>query len=364
MTPVPGTDLLWVGSYGPGGTEPGLRAWRIGDLLRGAPPEVSPAVPPVAALGLADATWGAFDVTGSRLHVVCEQQSGQVATVDVAALLGGAGAAAVLARQPTGGAEPCHAALSPDGGRLGVANYADGVVSVFTVDGAGCPVGPPATAALAGAGPDPDRQQGPHAHQVRWVDRDRMLVCDLGGDALHELECNPDGTLTRRRVAGAAPGAGPRHAAPAGSGALVVTEELSGTVAWWDRQPDGALRLRDRVACVADGTPGVRQPSGVLVARAGDGTPVVHVATRGADVLTTFAVDAAASRPLSVRGQTPAGGRSPRDLRLYDGVLWVADQESDELVALAVDPGSGLPGAVRARVPVPAPAWIGSSRAP
>ena len=44
-----------------------------------------------------------------------------------------------LGVQPTGGAEPCHLAVTPDGGHLFVANYGSGSIAVFPLDAAGAP---------------------------------------------------------------------------------------------------------------------------------------------------------------------------------------------------------------------------------
>jgi len=294
-----------------------------------------------------------------------------VRSVDVRALLAG-DRDPVVACVGTDGAQPAHAVVSSDGRRLAVTNYGDGMVSVVDLDAGGLPTATRGTFQLDGRGPDPDRQTGPHAHHARWLTPRRMLVTDLGGDALHDLEIGDDGRLRQLRVAATAPGTGPRHTvpvgpatagAPDGGDSFVLVEELTGTLSWWDRAgaEDGRLSRRATVACVVDGTPGGRQPAGAIVAEAGDGSTVLYVATRRADVITTFAVQPDAEVPLAALGQTPAGGRAPRDLTLHDGLLWVAAGGSDVLSGLAVDPRTGVAGEVVVSVPAPGAAWLGVS---
>lgn len=353
------TGPLFVGCYGPGTADDTLVVLDTSKVRDGV-------VNRVASLGLPEPTWGTFTPDGSVLHLVSERVPGELISVDVPALLAGA-ADPVVARTGTDGAQPAHAVVSPDGRRIAVTNYGDGMVSVVDLGADGLPTPVRATFQLDGHGPDPDRQTGPHAHHTRWLTDRRMLVTDLGGDALHELELGDDGRLTDLRVTATAPGTGPRHTIPTADDSFVLVEELTGTLSWWDRSDagDGAvgtggLVRRATVACVTDGTPGVRQPAGAVTAQAGDGSTVLYATTRGADLITTFAVRPDAAVPLVPIGQTPAGGRAPRDLTVHDGLLWVATVRSDVVSALAIDPRTGVAGEVVVSVPVPGAAWLGS----
>lgn len=361
---------LFVGCYGPGTDEPTLVALDTSRAADGV-------VRRVASLGLPDPTWGTFSRDGGLLHLVSERVPGQVISVDVPAFLAGH-RDPVVARSGTDGAQPAHAVVSPDGRRLAVTNYGDGVVSVVDLDAGGLPTATRATFQLEGHGPDPDRQTGPHAHHTRWLTARRVLVTDLGGDALYELEIGDDGRLRQLRVTRTAPGTGPRHTVPvgdrtgAGSESFVVVEELTGTLSWWDRsdaedEPDtatagsGRLFRRATVACVTDGTAGVRQPAGAVTAVTGDGSRVMYATTRGADLITTFAVRPDADVPLVPIGQTSAGGRAPRDLTVHRGLLWVATVRSDVVSGLAIDPSTGVAGAVVVSVPAHGAAWLGTA---
>lgn len=359
--------LLFVGCYGPGTEQDTLVAFDTSRATEGV-------VRRVASTGLPEPSWGTFTPDGAVLHLVSERVPGEVLSVDVAAFLAGH-RDPVVARSGTDGAQPAHAAVSPDGRRLAVTNYGDGMVSVVDLDAGGLPTATRATFQLEGDGPDPDRQAGPHAHHTRWLTARRVLVTDLGGDALHELEIGDDGRLRQLRVTATAPGTGPRHTVPvdgAGGESFVVVEELTGTLSWWDRSDaeddagePGQLFRRATVACVTDGTPGRRQPAGAITApagkRAGDGSRVLYATTRGADLITTFAVRPDADVPLVPIGQTSAGGRAPRDLTVHGGLLWVATVRSDLVSGLAIDPRTGVAGEVVVSVPAHGAAWLGTA---
>lgn len=76
------------------------------------------------------------------------------------------------------GAGPCHVSLDQTGKHVLVANYDSGSVAVFPVLKDGKLGTPTASIQHTGHGADPERQQGPHAHQIR-VSRDKS-ICDRG----------------------------------------------------------------------------------------------------------------------------------------------------------------------------------------
>ena len=115
------------------------------------------------------------------------------------------------------GSDPCHAALSPDGGMLAVANYSSGSVAVWRIDRAtGRPMGEAQLAIHAGGGPNRARQAGPHAHWVGFAMGGKLLhAVDLGADAIFAHVLDPrSGEILSSSIAYRAPaGSGPRHLA-------------------------------------------------------------------------------------------------------------------------------------------------------
>ena len=141
---------------------------------------------------------------------------------------------------------PCHGAIDPTGRLMAVADYASGQVEFVDLSD---PTQPTIQSVLSlGQGsvfPEPvaDRQEGPHPHQVTWLDRAHLAVTDLGSDRIYFLrwsEAGPEiiGSLTTPA------GCGPRHLTLTEDGRkqiLAVDGELSGTVSTWSR-PTGQDR--------------------------------------------------------------------------------------------------------------------------
>jgi 6-phosphogluconolactonase len=356
--------LLWICSYsradGPGPDPGQLSVWERSG---------SDGCRRLAALDLFPSpSYGEFSADGTLLYLVGEGLPGTVVTVDTAALLAGAGQAAVLDSRGSGGDEACQLSLSPSGRRLAVANYcsaatptAGGVVSVFTLTDRGVPDGPAKRLELSGSGPDPDRQPGPHAHQVTWITEDELLVVDLGDDSLVAVTVGPDGQPTVTGRAAVVPGSGPRHLAqvpatgsvPTG---IVLDEELSGQVSWWEPDEHGLLVQRARIPVMAQVPDGrACDPSGIKLSA---DHRLAYVAVRGVDVVSTVAIDPAGVEPLRLLGTTPTGGAWPRDLLVDDDTVWVANQGSSTVTGLAIDPATGIPGDVHTTLDVPFPTWL------
>jgi len=72
--------------------------------------------------------------------------------------------------QSSHGTDICHIYCSRDGKHLFAANYGSGHAAVFPLNGQG-EIGPASSVVVGeGSGPVTDRQQGPHAHQVKLDD--------------------------------------------------------------------------------------------------------------------------------------------------------------------------------------------------
>ena len=138
-------------------------------------------------------------------------------------------------QETTGGAAPCYASTDHTGRYLFVANYTGGSIAVFPIakDGA---LGPKSSFLQhIGKGPNPERQEGPHAHCIIPDPANKfVLVADLGLDRVfvYAFDAKTGVLATTRAAEGAtAPGAGPRHLAFHPNGrVLYVTNELNSTI--------------------------------------------------------------------------------------------------------------------------------------
>lgn len=267
------------------------------------------------------------------LYAVNEvEPTGTVSAFTVA----GDGELTPLAVRPTGGTDPTHLAVTEDGRFLLAANYTSGSVAVHPLDAEGAPGERSDLLDLEGAGPDPKRQEGPHAHMV-VPSGDGVLVTDLGADRIWRCRLDPvSGRLTMLPPAVIAkPGTGPRHLRFAPDGTLLLVGELSGTLSWYRPSADGSLRAAGETA--ASRQPGINYPSEITMGRDGR---FVYVANRGPNSVSAFAWDAGSAVKVA---EVPTGGNWPRHMALLGDHLYVTNQLSHSVTTFRIDPDSGIP---------------------
>jgi 6-phosphogluconolactonase len=249
-----------------------------------------------------------------------------------------------LNRQPSHGALPCYVSLDPQGRFVFVANYGDGVLAVFPVQEDGRLGAASHVVQHEGSSIHPRRQQGPHAHSVRYEPRgDLVLACDLGMDKVMLYRLDPAGRLVPSDPPFVAvhPGGGPRHVDFDPGGRYVfVNNEIDSTLTSFAYEPArGTLREVDTASTLPEGFRGRNSTAQVLVHPNGR---FVYVSNRGHDSIAVFEVDEATGR-LIPRGQESTGGRTPRHFNLHPtgALLLAANQDSDTVVAFRVDPETG-----------------------
>ncbi|WP_319463224.1 lactonase family protein [Micromonospora sp. RTP1Z1] len=284
------------------------------------------------------------------LYAVNELPEGQVSAFRVAP----DGDLSPLGVRSTGGAEPCHLAVAPDGRHLFVANYGGGSVAVFPLDSDGVPGERSDLVHHEGRGPDPERQDRAHCHMVSPDPATGpLLVVDLGTDSVYRYDLDAaSGRLVPRAPRLRTPaGSGPRHLArhPDGRRCWLVGE-LDGTVTAYDLDADGALRRRERVD--ASGRAGHVQPSEVGL---GPDGRFLYVGNRGVGTVAVFSVADGSPRLVA---EVDTGGEWPRHLALTGEHLYVADERADMIRTFRVDPDTGVPAAVGEPVPVASPTCV------
>ncbi|GAA2055269.1 lactonase family protein [Catenulispora yoronensis] len=321
------------------------------------------ALSPVSVVDIADPSFVVHDDARGVLTAVVEQQpEGRVASARFTVAEGGSD---VRDKTASGGADPCHLALHPDGTTLFVANYTSGSVAVFPLDEQGRVSGsePAQLIRHSGSGPRTDRQEGPHAHQVvvtpsgRWV-----LSVDLGTDSVYVYEYDAAaGRLAQHGVIAVPPGSGPRHLAFHGSGRyFYLINELAGTVlvcSWDEAGGIGKAGAAVDSRAAADRERGGECWCAAIRVSADD--RFVYTANRVDDTIAVFAVleDGAGLEPVEV---VPAGGSWPRDIVLSPdgGLLFSANQRSDSITVFRVDAGTGRLTPVGAPYPITTPSSV------
>ncbi|MFP1624256.1 lactonase family protein [Streptomyces sp. 5K101] len=343
-----GAELrAYIGSFTSGGGH--------GITVAAVDPATGALTPRSATAPFPDPSWLTLSPDGRVLYAVSEADQGAVGAFRP----GPEGLTPLGPVVEVGASGPTH--LSVTGDRVLTANYTSGSVSSLPVAPDGSLAGTASVFAHHGSGPDPERQAGPHAHQVLadpsgpWV-----LSVDLGTDSVRVWA--PDhatGELRGHTETALRAGSGPRHLVFHSDGETVyVLHELEPqlTVCRWD-PASGRLEPLSEVPILSDDLPdGVRAyPSVVCVASDGR---FLWAAVRGSNTLVTLSLADGADKP-RITDCVASGGSWPRDLvpdpsgrRLY-----VANEWSGDVTWFDVDAQSGRLRRAGA-VPVPAAACV------
>lgn len=243
--------------------------------------------------------------------------------------VGDDGALTVAAQRPSGGANTCWVSLTNDAATLMIANYDSGSAAFLPLGTDGLPTGDPSVAQHHGSGTDPDRQAGPHVHQVVQTAEDEIMAVDLGTD---EITCYrlDDGTPQRTGSVRMPAGSGPRHIALADDGVTAyVSGELDGTVTKLRRSPAGWTVAAHVPATLLTGS----QPSHIQLT--GDGRWLV-IANRTVNSIAVLDPHA----DLAIVSEAPCGAH-PRHFALIGNRVLVACQFAGRIDALRLDPDTG-----------------------
>ncbi|GAA3732066.1 lactonase family protein [Leifsonia bigeumensis] len=262
--------------------------------------------------------------------------------------------AVALGETPSGGAEPCHVAISPGGELLVVANYATGSLRIWPLGEEGSLLGAGEGVELKGASVDPERQEGSHPHHVSFHGG-LLRVIDLGADLVRTFAVSANGggaVVTPVRETTVPAGTGPRHGVTLPGGEVVLSGELASTVLAGgldDREGWYVSSSTERTARAMSERP--RNYPGDIQ-RSDDGR-YVYVANRGLDTISTLAVGQGAPRLVS---EVDSGVVWPQHLLVSGSELLVAGRGDSRVVALALD--DGLPGDPRTLFDCAAACWL------
>jgi len=260
------------------------------------------------------------------------------------------------------GADPCYITLDQSGKYVLVANYTGGSVAAFPILEDGRLGNASSFVQHTGHGPNPDRQQGPHAHSIDLsADNHFALVDDLGLDELLIYRFDAaNGSLTPSDPAYAklAPGAGPRHVAfsPSGKFAYVVDELDSTVTAFGYDAETGTLQTVQTIKTIPNDFPGHNGDAEIKVSPSGK---FLYASNRGHDSIAVFAIDAAKGTLTSIE-YVSTEGKTPRNFEIdpTGNLLFAADQESNKIVIFRIDPNTGRLTPTGKVLDVPSPVCV------
>ena len=351
-------DFVYVGTYTGQGRAEGIYVYRR-DAARGALAHAQ------TVGGLISPTFLALHPQRPLLYAV-ERQWRDAQRPDGAvsafAVDPETGRLTLLNRQSSAGLSPCYVSVHPGGRYVFVANYASGHVAALPIEADGR-LGE-ATSAVhhQGSGPDPRRQDGPHAHFISPDPTGRfVLACDLGIDKVmvYRFDAAAGRLVPNDSPHGQAnPGAGPRHLAFHPSSRFVyVINELDSTLSAFAFDAErGALALIETVSTLPAGFTEPNHPAQVVVHPSGR---FVYGSNRGHDSIATFAIDPETGR-LTALGHEPTQGKTPRNFNVdpTGTFLYAANQNSDTLVAFRINQQTGALTATGHVTETPSPVCV------
>ena len=270
-----------------------------------------------------------FGVVDGARALFVDEESNRLALFDPTADM------RLLASCASGGEAPCHVAVDRQGEWAAVANYGSGTVALFQL---GKQLrGPIARHQNEGSGPDPNRQEGPHAHWVGFTpDGSRLLCVDLGCDRVLSFKVDRErGALKAPTNFYCAPaGSGPRHLAfhPELPLAYLVSE-LAATLTVLHLEP-AEVRAGMVRPLPSDG-----ETLGGAIAIDPAGTRL-YATSRGHDSIATYALNEAGE--LVPIATVSSGGASPRHLCLTPQHLLCANEGGGSVTIFTLDE-SGRP---------------------
>jgi 6-phosphogluconolactonase len=264
-----------------------------------------------------------------------------------------------LNQRPSGDGA-CHVQVDAAGKNVLAANYGDGSIACFPLRDDGSLKERSALARHTGNGPNPQRQDKPHAHSVYTDPTDTFVyACDLGTDEVKIYRFDAaTGTLTPNDppAARVPPGAGPRHFALHPGGFAYANNEMGSSVTVFGRDAaTGALTAIETVPTLPKGA----DREGNLTAEmfihpTGNW---LYVSNRGHDTIAVYAIGADGTLTVLEYCPTP---REPRGFGISPDGQWlvVGGQKDDTVAALRIDPATGKLKATGQTVEVGAPVCV------
>jgi 6-phosphogluconolactonase len=249
--------------------------------------------------------------------------------------------------QATNGQDTTHLSVQPSGQYLFAASYTSGNFQVFSinVDGSIGGMTDNFQSVGNGTGPNPSRQEGPHAHQILTdIDGNHVFGVDLGADKVNLWNLDPaTGTLNPNTVpfAGIASGSGPRHMAfhPDRQHAYVLSE-LASSVTVFDYDPVRAAFIwQQTISTLPPDFTGTNTTAEIRIHPSGR---FLYNTNRGHNSVTMFEIEPDTGE-LEVIGWESTRGEWPRGMNIDPSgtFLYAANQNTDNIAVFGIQLASG-----------------------
>lgn len=350
-------SLVYAGTYSQRGSQ-GIYVFQF-DRTKGAL-KLLQTVP-----GLESPTFITIERSGRFLYSVNRGRadiSDKGGSVSAYAIDPGSGHLSGLNNRSSYGDSPCFISVDNTSKHAFICNYLGGNMLVLPIFKDGLLGVPSDSKKYSGSSVHADRQSEPHVHAAYPSADNRFLyVTDLGTDKIYVYKFDPStGRLSAADEPELAvhPGSGPRHMAFHRNGKVAyLVEELTSTVAVLGVNSEtGALTmLQDTIRALPDSFAGTNTSADIHLHPNGK---YLYMSNRGHNSISVFAVSSDGS--LSLAAVEDSGGKTPRNFMIdpKGEFMLVANQDSDNIVVLRIDPKTGRLKAVGKPVSIPAPACV------
>ncbi|MFL6449715.1 MAG: lactonase family protein [Bryobacteraceae bacterium] len=332
-TPSSSAYILYVGTY-----EKGIYGFRYRNN--------GPSLERLGRMGdLTNPSWVTTDPQHRFLYAVSELEGDKEGAVGAFEIDAKSGKLKHLNTVSSSGVAPCHLAVDKTSRFLAVANYMTGSVAGFHLETDGSIGALTALATAKGSSVNPERQQGPHAHQTVFSADDQFLyVPDLGLDQVLIYDvATKDGKLTPHNPPSISEraGMGPRHIAFSPDRRFAyLLNELKSYVTVYQADETTASFSRVQEISSLPGEPSNRDgaaeilvhPSGKFVYASNRGPGTVAVYKRDAQTGTLQLVQTA-----KVKGTSPRGV----DFDPSGAFLLVGDQKDNSFSVVHINLETG-----------------------
>src|SRR6266849_5440626 len=361
--------FVYVGTYTapdvpPGGTHPstalGIYVFRLDPSDGGLTQlQIVPASNP---------SFVALDPTRTHLYSVNENLAGHVSAY---AINPANGTLSLLNTALANGAFTTHISVHPSGHYVFAANYGNlafpGSFPVYPIlaNGSIGPMTDEFQSVGNGTGPNPARQEGPHAHQILTdLDGKHVFGVDLGAEKVNVLNLNLGTGLFSPNTVPFAPvpaGSGPRHMAfhPDTKRAYVLDELVSSITVFDYDSARGAFIWKDTISTLPDNFAGANTTAEIRVHPSGR---FLYNTNRGHNTVTMFEIDPQTGE-LDVIGWESTRGEWPRGMNIDPSgtYLYAANQNTDTIAVFRIQHSNGkLKFSTLVHTPTPVDVEFGS----
>jgi len=338
-------QFVYVGTYTapgvpPGGTHPSVAVGIY--VFRSDPSDGG--LTPVQIVPASNPSFVALHPTLASLYSVNEDPAGRVSAY---ALNPANGHLSALNSASANGQFTTHINVHPSGQYVYAANYGTGSFPVYRIlaNGSIGAMTDQFQSVGNGTGPNPARQEGPHAHQILTdVGGGHVFGVDLGADKVNALNLDLGSGLFSPNTVPFVPvasGSGPRHMAfhPDGKRAYVL-DELASSITVFDYEPvRGACIWKQTLSTLPDNFTGTNTTAEIRVHPTGQ---FLYNTNRGHNSVTMYSVDSKTGE-LDVIGWESTRGEWPRGMNIDPSgtFLYAANQNTDTIAVFRVQPSNG-----------------------